>query len=43
MAEGGVIRSDACRHPIPPLHPDTRRMLIDLLRPLDPLVLRWGV
>jgi 4-hydroxy-tetrahydrodipicolinate synthase len=42
MAEGGVIRSDACRHPIPPLHPETRRMLIDLLRPLDPVVLSWG-
>lgn len=42
MVEGGVIRSDACRHPIPPLHPDTRRMAIDLARRLDPLVLRWG-
>jgi 2-keto-3-deoxy-L-arabinonate dehydratase len=42
MLEGGVIASDACRHPIPPLHPDTRRMLIDLIRPLDPVVLRWG-
>jgi 2-keto-3-deoxy-L-arabinonate dehydratase len=42
MAQGGVIRSDACRHPIPPLHPDTRAMLIDLLRLLDPVVLCWG-
>jgi 2-keto-3-deoxy-L-arabinonate dehydratase len=42
MMEGGVIRSDFCRHPIPPLHPDTRSMLLELLRPLDPLVLRWG-
>ena len=42
MAEGGVIRSEVCRHPIPPLHPDTRNQLIRLLRPLDPLVLRWG-
>jgi 4-hydroxy-tetrahydrodipicolinate synthase len=42
MAEGGVIRSDTCRHPIPPLHPATRAMLIDLLRPLDPVVLSWG-
>lgn len=42
MVEGGVIRSEFCRHPIPPLHPDTRAMLIDLLRPLDPLVLNWG-
>jgi 4-hydroxy-tetrahydrodipicolinate synthase len=42
MVAGGVIRSDTCRHPIAPLHPATRAMLLDLLRPLDPLVLRWG-
>lgn len=42
MVEGGVIRSDFCRHPIPPLHPDTRAQLLELLRPLDPLVLTWG-
>ncbi len=42
MVEGGVIASDFCRHPVPPLHPATRAMLIDLLRPLDPVVLRWG-
>ena len=42
MMEGGVIGSDACRHPVPPLHPDTRRMAIDLARRLDPVVLRWG-
>jgi 4-hydroxy-tetrahydrodipicolinate synthase len=42
MVEGGVIGSEFCRHPIPPLHPSTRAMLIELLRPLDPLVLRWG-
>ncbi len=42
MVEGGVIGSDFCRHPIPPLHPDTRAMLLELLRPLHPLVLRWG-
>lgn len=42
MVEGGVIRSAFCRHPIPPLHPETRAQLIDLIRPLDPLVLKWG-
>lgn len=42
MAEGGVIGSDACRHPIPPLHPEPRAQLIELLRPLDPVVLFWG-
>lgn len=42
MVEGGVIKSDFCRHPIAPLHPDTRAMLFELLRPLDPVVLKWG-
>ncbi len=42
MVEGGVIKSDFCRHPIPPLHPAIRSRLIDLLKPLDPMVLRWG-
>ena len=42
MVEGGVIRSDFCRHPIEPLHPAIRSRLIDLLIPLEPLVLRWG-
>lgn len=42
MVEGGVIKSDYCRHPIEPLHPDTKSGLMDLIRPLDPLVLRWG-
>ncbi|MBY0137814.1 dihydrodipicolinate synthase family protein [Paracoccus yeei] len=42
MREGGVIRSDFSRHPIAPLHPATRAMLLDLVRPLDPVALRWG-
>ncbi len=42
MVEGKVIASEFCRHPIPPLHPDTRAQLIEHLRPLDPIVLRWG-
>lgn len=42
MVEGGVIKSDHCRHPVAPLHPDTRSAMIDILRPLDPMVLRWG-
>ncbi len=42
MVEGGVIASEACRHPIKPLHPAIRARLLDLLAPLDPLVLRWG-
>ncbi|MEO1470035.1 MAG: dihydrodipicolinate synthase family protein [Pseudomonadota bacterium] len=42
MVEGGVIRSAFCRHPIPPLHPDTRAQLIELIRPLDPVVLGFA-
>lgn len=42
MAEGGVIASEYCRHPIMPLHPATRSRLLDLIKPLEPLVLRWG-
>ena len=42
MVEGGVIRSAFCRHPIPPLHPETRAQLIELIRPLSPVVLSWG-
>ncbi|TNF22248.1 MAG: dihydrodipicolinate synthase family protein [Rhodobacteraceae bacterium] len=42
MVEGGVIKSAFCRHPIPPLHPATASMLIELITPLDPLVLKWG-
>ena len=42
MREGGVIKSDAVRHPLQPLHPDTRAGLIEIARTLDPVVLRWG-
>jgi 4-hydroxy-tetrahydrodipicolinate synthase len=42
MVEGGVIASDFSRHPIPPLHPQTREALLELMQPLDPIVLRWG-
>ena len=42
MMEGGVIRSDAVRHPLEPLHPATRAGLLELAREVDPLVLRWG-
>ena len=42
MVEGGVIKSEYCRHPIEPLHPAIRNRLLDLLKPLDPLVLKWG-
>ena len=42
MVEGGVIKSDFCRHPIDPLPAPTREELLGLMRPLDPIVLRWG-
>lgn len=42
MLAGGVIASDFCRHPVPPLAEPARAMLLDLLAPLDPVVLRWG-
>ena len=42
MEEGGVIQSSFCRHPIPPLHPQTRAGLLELLQPLNPVALSWG-
>lgn len=42
MKEGGVIASDALRHPLQPVHPETRAGLLQIARRLDPLVLRWG-
>lgn len=42
LMEGGVIRSDAVRHPLEPLHPQTRDSLLELAREADVLALRWG-
>ena len=42
MQAGGVIRSDALRHPIPPLRPEARAGLVAIARRLDAKVLRWG-
>jgi dihydrodipicolinate synthase/N-acetylneuraminate lyase len=42
MMEGGVIASDAVRHPLAPLHPATRTGLLALAREANPLALRWG-
>ena len=42
MAEGGVIKSDAVRHPLQPLDPATRAGLLELAREVKPLALRWG-
>lgn len=42
MMEGGVIASDAVRHPLEALHPATRAGLLELARELNPIALRWG-
>jgi dihydrodipicolinate synthase/N-acetylneuraminate lyase len=42
MAEGGVIGSDAVRHPLQPLDAPTRAGLLALARELDVLALRWA-
>lgn len=42
MREGGVIGSDAVRHPLEALHPATREGLLELAREAGPLALRWG-
>ena len=42
MMEGGVIKSDAVRHPLEPLHPGTRAGLLELAADVNPLALRWG-
>jgi len=42
MAAGGVIKSDAVRHPLEALHPATRAGLLELAEELQPLCLRWG-
>jgi len=42
MMEGGVIKSDHVRHPLPQLGADSRRQLLELARGLDLTALRWG-
>ena len=42
MKEGGVIRHETVRSPLPAMHPATRAGLIEIARRLDPVVLRWG-
>ena len=42
MMEGGVIASDAVRHPLEALDAATRAGLMELVRAANPLVLRWG-
>ena len=42
MMEGGVIKSDAVRHPLEALHPATRAGLLELAAEVRPLALHWG-
>ena len=42
MKEGGVIKSDFCRHPIPALEENTKKSLINLVKKYDPIALQWG-
>jgi dihydrodipicolinate synthase/N-acetylneuraminate lyase len=42
MHAGGVIKSDAVRHPLERMHPATREGLLELAREVNPLALSWG-
>ena len=42
FAAGGVIRSDAVRHPLKPMTERTKARLMELARDMDVLALRWG-
>jgi 2-keto-3-deoxy-L-arabinonate dehydratase len=42
MKEGGIIASDAGRHPLAPVHPDTRAGLVTLARSVNALVFKWA-
>lgn len=42
MAEGGVIKCEAVRHPLEQIHPETRAALIELAHEVNPMALDWG-
>lgn len=42
MKAGGVIKSDAVRHPLEAMHDDTIAQLLELAGEVEPLALRWG-
>ena len=41
--EGGVIKSDVCRHPIPSLDENTKKGLLDLANKYDLIAMKWGL
>jgi 4-hydroxy-tetrahydrodipicolinate synthase len=43
MKQGGVIKSDAVRHPLTPLDQATRSQLLALAEDINPLALTWGL
>ncbi|MDC1054005.1 dihydrodipicolinate synthase family protein [Alphaproteobacteria bacterium] len=42
MKEGGVIKSDFCRHPIKPLYTETKKLLFNFAKKYDLLTYKWG-
>lgn len=42
MKEGGIIASDAVRHPVSPITAEARRGFVEIARRLDAMILRWG-
>ena len=42
MKEGGVIKSDFCRHPIKPLDTETKKLLFNFANKYDLLTYKWG-
>ena len=42
MQEGGVIKSDFCRHPINPLDTETKKLLFNFAKKYDLLTYKWG-
>ena len=41
--EGGVIKSDVCRHPIPSLDKNTKKGLLDLANNYNLIAMKWGL
>ena len=41
--EGGVIKSDVCRHPIRSLDENTKKGLLDLANKYDLIAMKWGL
>jgi 2-keto-3-deoxy-L-arabinonate dehydratase len=42
MKEGGIIKSDAVRHPISSISDEARKGFIEIARRMDAMILRWG-